>query len=174
MKLVSLSCDHCGAPLEVPEKTKFVTCTYCSSRLVVRQTGGAAYTEVLEALDERTEKIADDVEILKLQSQLDRLDHQWMLERERYMVHDKHGHRRFPSKVGSVLIGVLVIGFAVFWMAIAARHGGLPVLFGFLFIAVAIFALVTNMRKADQYERRRRQYERRRDQLLRDIDGRRS
>jgi hypothetical protein len=173
MKLLSLSCGHCGAPLEVPENTKFVTCTYCSSRLEVLRTGGAAYTEVLEALNERTEKIADDVETLKLESRLDRLDRQWMLERERYMVQDKHGHRRFPSKTGSVIIGVFVIGFAIFWIAMTMQHGGPLVIFGFLFIVLAIFVLVTNLRKADQYERRRRRYERQRSRILRDIEGRR-
>ena len=39
-KLLNLSCNHCGAPLQVPEETKYLTCTYCSSRLQVEHSGG--------------------------------------------------------------------------------------------------------------------------------------
>ena len=170
MQLLSLTCNHCGAPLEVPEGAKFVTCTHCSSRLAVQRSGGAAYTRVLESLEQRTEQIADDVETLKLQSELDRLDREWMLERDQYMVQDKHGRRHFPSKAGSILFMFVVIGFVILWMAIARSE---PVfLFGLLFIAVAVVLFFVRMQKADQYQRHRRQYERRRGQILREIDSR--
>ncbi len=58
MRLLSLTCNHCGAPLEVPAKTRFLTCNYCSSRLEVHRSGSAVHTEVLEAIEERTKKIA--------------------------------------------------------------------------------------------------------------------
>jgi len=170
MKLLSLTCSHCAAPLEVPENAKFVTCSYCSARLAVHQSGGAAYTEVLEALEQRAEKIAEDVESLKLQSELDRIDREWMLERERYMLHDKHGRRHYPSKVGGSIMMVFVIGFAIFWMFMARETT--VVLFGFVFIAVAVVMFLVNLSKADQYERRRQQYERRRSQILRRIESR--
>ena len=83
MKLLALNCNHCGAPLEVPEKANYLTCTFCQTQLSVQRSGGAAYTEALEKLDERTEQIADDVEILKLQAELDRLDREWTSGRER-------------------------------------------------------------------------------------------
>lgn len=172
MQLLSLTCNHCGAPLEVSENAKFVTCTHCASRLAVQRSGGAAYTEVLEALEQRTEQIADDVESLKLQSELDRLDREWMLERDRYMVQDKHGRRRFPSKTGSIIVMVLVIGFTLVWMAMASSSGPLVALFGLLFIAGAVWVFTAQLRRAHQYERRRQQYERRREQLLRRIESR--
>jgi len=170
MQLLSLTCNHCGAPLEVPESAKFVTCTHCSSRLAIERSGGAAYTEVLEALEQRTEQIAGDVESLNLQSELDRLDREWMLQRDRYMVQDEHGHRHFPSKTGSMVAMVFVIGFAIFWMAMAAAASPFFSLFGLIFIAVAIWSFTTRRRKADEYERLRRQYERRRKEILRQID----
>ena len=172
MQLLSVTCNHCGAPLEVPESAKFVTCTHCSSRLAVQRSGGAAYTEVLEALEQRTEQIAGDVETLKLQSELDRLDREWMLERDQYMVQDKHGRRHFPGKAGSILVMVLMIGFTILWMAIAAASSPLVSLFGLLFIAAAVVVFITRLHKADEYERRRRRYERRRAQILRDVDSR--
>ncbi len=56
MELLSLTCGHCGAPLEVPEETRYVTCGYCSSKLEVHRSGGAIYTEVLEALQKGPRK----------------------------------------------------------------------------------------------------------------------
>ena len=48
MELISVSCNHCGAPLEVPPGANYVTCAHCGSRLAVKRTGSAVYTELLE------------------------------------------------------------------------------------------------------------------------------
>ena len=170
MQLLSLTCNHCGAPLEVPGDAKFVTCTHCCSRLAVQRSGGAAYTEVLEALEQRTEQIADDVETLKLQGRLERLDREWMLEREQYMVGDKDGRRHFPSKRRGILSLLMIIGFVILWMAIVQS---VPTcLVGLLFIVLVVVTFLTRMQKADQYERRRRHYEREREAILREIESR--
>ena len=174
MKLISLTCSHCGAPLEVPEEARFVTCTYCSSRLGVHRSGGAVYTEVLDVLERRTEKLAEDVETLKLQNQLERLDREWMMEREQYLVRGKHGGRHLPSKTGVMIMLVFVVGFGIFWMASAARIGFVPAIFGVFFIGFAVVTFVTMFSKADQYERRRRTYEAERRRLLRAVDSRQS
>jgi uncharacterized membrane protein (DUF485 family) len=93
-----------------------------------------------------------------------------MLQREQYMVQDKHGGRHFPSKAGTIIMMVFVIGFVILWMAVAQSTFG--ALFGMLFTAVAVVICLVRIQKADQYERRRRQYERRRGQVLREIDSR--
>jgi LSD1 subclass zinc finger protein len=170
MKLLSLTCNQCGAPLEVPEGAKFITCTHCSTRLVVQQSGGAAYTETLEAIGQRTEKIADDVETLKLQGELDRLDREWMLEREQYMVRDQHGGRRLPRRAAAGIVTAIVVGFAVLWMFMAQEAAA--VLFGLLFIAAAVVVFCINLQKADRYERRLRQYESRRRRILSEMESR--
>ena len=38
MKLFSLNCNKCGAPLDVPGKVRFLTCQYCSAKLSVQRT----------------------------------------------------------------------------------------------------------------------------------------
>ena len=86
MKILALTCNHCGAPLEVPAKTRFLTCTFCSSQLEVHRSGNAAYTEVLKALQEQAEQVADDVETLKLKRDLDELDRKWIEERKRHVI----------------------------------------------------------------------------------------
>jgi LSD1 subclass zinc finger protein len=130
MKLLALNCNRCGAPLEVPEKAKFVTCTFCQTQLAVQRSGGAAYTEALEKLDERTEQIADDVEILKLQAELDRLDREWTSGRERYMRADNNGVMSVPTRAGALAVmlistvgGIAFTAFSSTMMAASAGFG---------------------------------------------------
>ena len=77
MKIFTLFCNHCGASLEVLGKTKFLACTYWGTSLKVQESGGAAYTEAIEALEIRTAHIQDNVQTLKLQNELERLDREW-------------------------------------------------------------------------------------------------
>jgi DNA-directed RNA polymerase subunit RPC12/RpoP len=64
MELISLSCNKCGAPLEVPINANFVTCSYCKSRLAIHSTENAYYTEVLGEIDRKTSKILSKVDTL--------------------------------------------------------------------------------------------------------------
>jgi hypothetical protein len=64
VELLSLSCNKCGAPLEVPAGTNFLTCSYCKSRLAIHTSGSAFYTEVLEQIDQKTTQILDKVDTL--------------------------------------------------------------------------------------------------------------
>jgi LSD1 subclass zinc finger protein len=42
MQLIAMSCDHCGAPLSVPDGAQLVICTYCGARLEVHRNDGGA------------------------------------------------------------------------------------------------------------------------------------
>src|SRR4051812_38004772 len=106
--LSSVACNHCGAPLEVGPTTRFVTCAHCGSKLEVHRTGSSMYTEVLEAIDQRTQKMAQDLEYIKRQSEIDRLDRDWAMRRDSYMVRNsKSGRVSEPSMAGS-LIGAII------------------------------------------------------------------
>ena len=172
MKLLSLTCNHCGAPLEVPAKTRFLTCSYCSARLEVQRSGGAVFTEVLEALDERTRKIAEDVEAIKIQNRLEQMDRQWTADRERYMSTDKHGRRSVPTTAGSIAAAVAACVGGTIWMITAASmpgSGPFP-LFGLIVIAVGIFIGIHGVRKAEAFQRARRRHQMRRREVLRQLD----
>jgi DNA-directed RNA polymerase subunit RPC12/RpoP len=84
MELIALTCRHCGAPLEVPDDAKYVTCMHCGTQLVVRHRGSAAYTEKIDALDQRTDRTEDQVDDLHRRTALAELDRGWEIERERY------------------------------------------------------------------------------------------
>jgi len=165
MKLLTLSCNECGAPLEVPEGTRFVTCGYCSARLAVQRTASTFYTEVLEKIGQSTEKLAQDVEILKLQNELERLDREWSGEREQHMVSGKHG--RHEPGAGDV-IGPMIATIVGLVVIVATLSSGAPgvALFGLLFIIIGIGVAIANAGKASAYSQAREEYERRRHQLL--------
>src|SRR5690348_14705850 len=84
-KLEALSCSHCGAPIQVPEGTQFVTCAHCGSRLVVKRNETASYTEVLGHLESTRARISKDMELVRLESELERIDREWQMEREQYL-----------------------------------------------------------------------------------------
>lgn len=47
MTLLSVSCNHCGAPLQITEETKFVTCLHCDHQLAVKHSDSAIFTGVI-------------------------------------------------------------------------------------------------------------------------------
>lgn len=162
VRLITLNCNECGAPLEVPDKTRFVTCGHCSSRLEIHQSGNAYYGEVLERLEQKTEHIADEVETLRIQNELERVDREWTIDRERYQMRGEHGHLYVPTKAGSIIGGVLILAFGGFWTVTAASMGApffFP-LFGVAFIILGIFQAVRGLSKAEEYTRRRQKYQR--------------
>jgi hypothetical protein len=166
MELLSLTCGHCGAPLEVPQGTRYVTCGYCSSKLEVHHSGGAIYTEVLEALQKRTEALADDVEILKLQNELERIDREWQADRESCMIRGKNGAMSEPSPVAGTIVGIFVIAFGIFWTVMAGCMFPPMALFGLVFIGAAIYGVVNNLNKSNALIANRQRYEQRRAEVL--------
>mgnify|MGYP001096205623 CR=1 FL=1 len=67
MRILAITCNQCGTPLEVPEETRYLTCTACFSQLEVHCSGNATYTEVLEAteaieaMQQRTDQVASNI-----------------------------------------------------------------------------------------------------------------
>ena len=168
----SVTCNHCGGPLDVPPGTRFVTCAHCGSRLEIHRTGNALYTEVLDAIDQRTREIADDVDVIRRQNEIERLDREWQMRREELLVHGKRGSTSAPSAVGGFFAIILALGFGIFWMSIALRQGGGPfALFGLLFIGVGVASGISMIVKAGKYTESQREYESRRAQLMRSGGG---
>jgi hypothetical protein len=168
MRLVSLNCNQCGAPLEVPETIQFVTCVYCSARLSIQRSGSVIYSEALDKIEKRTERISEDLETIKLQNELESLDRQWMLDRDRYQVKGQDGHFSVPGRAGIIVGMVLAAGFGVFWTVTAVSMGapGHFPLFGIVFVIMAIVGGIAGLNKAESYQRNRKSYEGQRKLLL--------
>ncbi len=164
MELTTVSCNSCGAPLQVPAGAKFVTCNHCSCQLAVKHTDSVTFTEQLGEISERTEQIAEDVAELKYRQELEDLDRQWERERESYMVSDKHGRRHVPSRAGGLIGAVVAVVFGIFWIK-TTSHGGAPAmfpLFGVLFIVVGIFVGIGSCSDANDYRKAEQAYRRKR------------
>jgi DNA-directed RNA polymerase subunit RPC12/RpoP len=181
MQVESLNCNHCGAPLEVPQTAKFIKCNHCGSQLVVRRSQSATVTETVEQLAETTEQLAAQVSKLTQQGEVEALDRQWEREKESYMVTDKHGAKHLPTTGMAAMSGIMIVVFGVIWTAIAIGitsqapdFGAFQVAklafpaFGVAFVIFGIIMAMYNYRKAQDYERAYRRYRRRREELLRD------
>ena len=163
MPTLALNCNNCGAPLSVPDGVRFLTCSFCQSQLEVVQEGNAAFTKVLEQLQERTEQVATDVERLKLQNQLLSLEHEWDRQSRDLMVHNKEGRPHVPTVGGAIamlLIGGLMSAFAL------SIHPGM----GLLFIVVIIIGATMQWTQADRYSRAKRQFELNRQRIHSEMD----
>ena len=168
MRLVSLNCNQCGAPLEVPEKIQFVTCVYCSARLSIHRSGNAVYSESLDEIEKRTGEIAEDLETIKLQNELESLDRQWMLDRDRYqgqgtrwpLQRARSGRQHRGHGIGRRVWRVLDRGRSI------DGCPGLFPLFGIVFVIVAIVGGIASLNKAEAYQRNRKSYEVQRKMLL--------
>lgn len=164
MKIISLNCNHCGAPLDVPAKAKFVTCGFCSCRLQVRHTGNTYSTAAIEQLVEQTNRIQDDVNDLKRRAAIADLDERWRNQKSGLLVRNKQGRESVPTVIGTVIPGIMCVGFTLFFTAV----------FGPLAFLVGLFCcaqIAMQIRKASTYSRAKQRYERQRRLLASRGDG---
>lgn len=182
MKTINLTCNHCGAPLDVPETTNFVTCRFCSTRLAIEHSASAAYTRVLEEIENRTSELSEDLGTIKLQNELERLDREWQTERERLSIRGKNGQILEPDSRVAGCTAVFLFFVGVVWMIIplgiasisGANFIGIGSGFG---LAIAIYGIVrclTQVRLAEQFAKAKSDYESRRYALTEDLDARAS
>jgi len=181
MKTINLTCNHCGAPLEVAEGTNFVTCRFCSSRLAVEHSDSAFYTRVIEAIEQQTNALSQDLETIKVQNEIERLDREWQMQREQLCHRGKDGQLREPTVTASIFGSVIFALFGVFWLIMggtAASGGGdksmlsIISLVGFGIIVLAVVGAIRGLPKARKFEDSKVSYESRRRRLVADL-GRR-
>lgn len=176
MELVSVSCSHCGAPLEVGEQTRFVTCQFCKNRLAVKHSGSAAYTEVIEQIAENTQQMASNLRVIELQNELERVDREWDSEKSRFYVTDKHGHQSKPSIAVGLVILFMMGAFGIFFAATSSQFGAPAIfpLFGIGFVVIAIISAVSMFTKASGLSVAESGYQRRRAELLSRLEAARA
>jgi uncharacterized Zn finger protein (UPF0148 family) len=169
MNTLSLTCQKCGAPLAVAEGLRFLTCNYCQSQLEIVRDESSTHTKLLENLDRRSAEIVDNLEVIKLQNQLERLDREWGMQRDGLMVRGKDGNLREPNAGAGIVGGAVAVIFGIIWTSVvASMHAPFPFpLFGLVFIGFALFTVLSNSGKASTYKMAQVNYERRRLELLR-------
>jgi len=159
MPLIPVACHKCGAPLEVPDEARFVTCRHCGIQLEVKHNESATWTEQIEVIREQTEELVEQVAQLQYQNALEAIDRDWNRERDSLLITQKNGRRTEPSVAGAIfgICGAVVIGLIV---AINVQPG-----FGGLMVVVGIVAGMFSLAKANQFETAKRRHQQRKSNL---------
>jgi len=120
-------------------------------------------------------KLAAHLAEIRYQNELARIDREWELEKEQYMITDRNGQRHIPTP-GEGIGGAIIIGvFGIFWTIMAiAITGGAPdegpfsvakVIFPLFGVAFTIFGVYQGIQaygKAEAYNQALAAYQARR------------
>jgi hypothetical protein len=172
MKLETLTCNHCGGPLAVPDSANFVTCNHCGMQLAIRRTESATFTEQLGEIRSNQTQMMQKLAELERQNRLAQIDREWEVERERYLATTKDGRKQEPSEIGAVIAGIIAVCFGIFWTSSLLPFA--PVffrLFGVIFIVAGIGIAVYGYQEAKDYRAAQRRYQRRKSEALGDQGG---
>lgn len=172
METLSVRCNHCGAPLEVGDKTRFVTCQFCNSGLEVKRTDNSVFTEEVAKIAENTGRMAESLEVIKLQNEIEQLDREWGIEQAGHMVNSRTG----PRTPGNPVFGlVFTIFFAVvcFLMASGFASSGAGI-FTIVPVGMGVFALIAGvmgMIRGEERKSAETDYQQRRAELVQRLDA---
>lgn len=172
MKITKVCCQGCGADLEVDEDLRFVNCNYCGAKLEVVHDATTTHTRLLEKLEKQSDEMAEDLKVIRLQNDLEKLDREWDREMQGFMVTGKNGERSIPSTGGSIAGGVFAMIFGVIWMGFAGSMGAPTpfVMFGLVFVGFAFFGMVRSSSKAGNYQNANVRMQERRAKLVAEIE----
>ena len=187
MEVSSLRCNHCSANLEVDTKIKYFSCSYCGSSLTIKHSGNVMYTEVIDEIKNNTDQ-------LLAEQKVERLDREWMLERERFKKTGKNGNVSYPDESGNgALVGIVglvvsVLAFLFIVSSMVSKSPSVPrgfisptrspgpeppyaiiAVFLLLFIGVGIFSLMNDNNRMIDYSNEKKKYLEKRKKLLEDL-----
>jgi hypothetical protein len=172
MNVKKVCCQGCGADLEVDESIRFVTCNFCGSKLEIVHDATTTHSRLLEKIGEKTERMSEDLRVIRLQNEIEQLDREWDLEREGLMPTNKEGVRSKPSAGGSVVGAGIMVVFGLIWMtAVSSFGGGGFALVGLIFIGAAIWTAVAGVGSADRYRSAEAMMNQRRRRLLEQLEA---
>ncbi len=137
--MVSVSCNSCGAPLKVDAQVRFVTCQFCNTQLEIKRSDSAIFTEQIDRIADSTAHMAQDLEAIKLQNEIE------MLDREVAATANASTRAASSASRGGNLLGLafaVFFAFVCFAMAGAAGKSGAPGVFALVPIGMGLFAIV--------------------------------
>jgi len=173
METLSVRCNPCGAPLEVGADTRFVTCQFCNSSLEVKRTDNSVFTKEVAKIAENTGRMAESLEVIQLQNEIEQLDRVWGFAEAGRRVHGRTG----PRMPGNPVLGLLfTIFFAVvcFGMAAFVGSSGAPGFFALVPVGMGVFALIGGVKGMIRGEERKSAesaYRQRRAELVQRLDA---
>ena len=169
MRFVDSRCIHCGATLRVAQDAAHICCQYCKAELIVVRDGVAVTTQML---GEMNENLGQKLDVLRVQNELERLDREWGMQREGFMVSGKDGARSLPSVTGSIFTGGVMVAMGVVGVVIIANATAPPfvIFMPCILIVAGIVNAFTGMSKASAHDMAEAAYRARRCTLLRELE----
>lgn len=147
MKVITLSCNQCGAPLEVSKRAQYVTCNFCTARLQIKHEDGSSWTEEVEEL-------RSEVKNLKTREAVREYDQRWVEARKQYMNRNKKGEYSAPSKFEATLIFL----FFSIPLSISQFFRSESHFMGYLVITLGVIYTLVQYAKADRFSKAKARY----------------
>ncbi len=166
---ISVRCQHCGAPLQISDALRFITCGYCHTELQIVRDASTIHTEILSQIEAKTDALDGRLRVIEIQNEIERLDREWQVWRENNLVRNRDGSVSEPGppiKPANIFAASLAMGMGVVLFAYLVAWPLPYYLFApFVFIAALMVGQSQNA-AAKSYESSRTYYENQRDQLL--------
>lgn len=176
MDTLSVRCNHCGAPLQVSDATRFVTCQFCHSSLEVKRTESSIFTEEVAKIAANTGKMAESLEVIALQNEIEKLDREWGIEQMNSMVPSRRGPRP-PGNPWFGLVFTIFFAAVCFSMASLTSSQHVPGIFFFVPVGMGLFALfagISGVFKGETRKAAQTSYQQRRTELEHQLETLRS
>ena len=172
MKVTKVCCQSCGADLDVDESIRFVTCNFCGARLEIVHDETTTHSRLLQELGEKTDRMAGEIKVLRLQNELEQLEREWQTAREGLMISGKNGNRSVPSLAGSLFTGAMMIIIGIIAMTALSNisQSGFTFVVPLMIIGMGVFSLIQGTSKASRYQTAEAAFKRRRSEKLRQLE----
>ena len=139
MRVITLSCNQCGAPLEVSSDAQFTACFSCEAKFAIEGTEEDTRTELLE--EPRIEEMDGES-----QKRVASLEAEW-LERSEEFLDRRRGGGIIPTRKGAkrALLGWIIPALS---LSVFVEGGWF---FGIVIVLIGLASTKHELWKADRY-----------------------
>lgn len=123
----------------------------------------------MEAIAQDTAKMSGDLDVIKIQNEIERLDREWGVERERYLVHNTDGSKSEPGGWAGSFVFIalwIIVVLAVTAILSKSQVGSVIALLPIGVTVVGILGIISNVKKGEEYQIVLLAYQRKRATLL--------
>lgn len=167
-----LTCEVCGAILDVPPGVHGVHCSQCKAAFKVRHHEGRPHLELVVPTSEGAGSLSHSTKIMHLQSRLAQLDHEWT-----HFVSSRRSHRQLdakPFEPSNEFVVILTLAFAVvgglliYW-GVQVPNAKAAAVIGGLVVGGSILFGYWKVRTVNRYRSERKKYHQAKADLVEEI-----
>jgi hypothetical protein len=173
MDTCTIACNNCGATLEVPDSVRFITCRACGTQLAIQYSDSAIFTQLDDTTNQLDPQTAIDLASVKNEILIERLDREWALRQETFMMFGRGKSKMKPTVGHAWLTIALGLLGPPLWLLFVATIGkgprdndALSLCFGVLCGIGMIVTGIRMLRHAHKFTEEEQKYLRLRAELL--------